>query len=247
MLGVQYICLQSWLPVRASNSSASEMVSSLLFGETCTMVGESDDWFQIKTDHDNYVGYVSKNNLVPFENYKHIVWKRVVEPYTYFICGQMIIQLSPGSLIPQNNEILIDGNHYYWRNGLGDKKIVNLLEHAQWFLNAPYLWGGRSIFGIDCSGFIQILGLMSGLAMPRDASMQVKMGQRKSWASRQTGDLCYFENSSGKITHVGLLITADKIIHASGKVRIDDITPNGIIHSISRENTHKLADIRTWI
>ena len=246
MFDVQYICLQSWVPVRASNSSASEMVTSLLFGETCIAVGELDDWLQIRTNHDGYAGFIPKNYVCLLEKYTHIQWKIVTEPFTYMIHNQMVIQLSPGSRIPQNNKIMIDGNEYVWKNGLGDKTIVNLLEHAQWFLNTPYLWGGRSIFGIDCSGLIQVLGLMSNLKMPRDAFQQALCGARKTWSTRQAGDLCYFENISGKITHVGILISTERIIHASGKVRIDFINPEGIVNSQSNELTHKLADIRTW-
>jgi cell wall-associated NlpC family hydrolase len=135
---------------------------------------------------------------------------------------------------------------YQWVSGLGDKKIVNVLEHAKWFLNTPYLWGGRSIFGIDCSGFVQVLAQMAHLKMPRDAYQQALMGQRRMWQNKQVGDLAFFENDSGKINHVGIIFTPNTIIHASGKVRIDEFTPKGIVHSQTKELTHKLTDIRTW-
>lgn len=246
MFEVQYICLQSWVPVRASESSASEMVTSLLFGETCTVIGEKNDWLQIKTNHDGYPGYVPKSYLSPFEPYLKTNWQVVVEPYTYLKSDFSVIQLSPGSKIPTSKIISIDGVAFQWVSGLGEKKIVNILEHAKWFLNTPYLWGGRSIYGIDCSGFVQILAIMNNLKMPRDAYQQALMGQRRMWQNKQVGDLAYFENSAGKITHVGIIFTPNTIIHASGKVRIDEFTPKGIVHAQTKELTHKLTDIRTW-
>lgn len=246
MFEVQYICLQSWAPVRGSESSASEMVTSLLFGETCTAIGEKNDWLQIKTNHDGYAGYIPKSYLVPFEAYSNVNWQVVLEPYTYLKSEFSVIQLSPGSKIPVSKIISIDGMAYQWVSGLGEKKIINVLEHAKWFLNTPYLWGGRSIFGIDCSGFVQVLAQMAHLKMPRDAYQQALMGQRRMWHNKQVGDLAYFENDSGKITHVGILFTPNTIIHASGKVRIDELTPKGIVHTQTKELTHKLIDIRTW-
>lgn len=246
MFDVKYICLQSWVPVRAQPSSTSEMVTSLLFGETCLAVGEVDDWLQVKTSHDLYPGYIPKSYVYSFKDYAHLSWKTVTEPFTYLKSQYAFIQLSPGSRIPDNHQIAIDGQHYEWKSALGDKKIVNLLEHAKWFLNTPYLWGGRSIFGIDCSGLVQVLGQMNQIKMPRDAAQQALVGSKRMWQSKQPGDLCYFENASGKVTHVGIVFTPNTIIHASGKVRIDELTIEGIVHAQTKIKTHKLCDIRTW-
>lgn len=247
MNDVRLICLQSWVPIRAKPSSASEMVTALLFGETCLCIDEEEDgWLKVKTSHDQYPGFIPKNYVYRFSDYAHLQWKMVTEPYTYLKGTFSAIQLSPGSKVPVNHQLIIDGQIYDWRSSLGEKKIVNLLEHAKWFLNTPYLWGGRSIFGIDCSGLVQVIGQMNHINMPRDASQQVLVGNKVMWQARQPGDLCYFENASGKVTHVGIIFTPNTIIHASGKVRIDELTPEGIIHLQTKELTHKLCDIRTW-
>ncbi len=246
MVDVQYICLQSWAPVRAQASSASEMVTSLLFGETCMVIDESNEWLKIKTTHDQYPGYISKSYVYPFRDFSHVQWKLVIEPYTYLKSKQSVILLSPGSKIPVNEKLVIDQMEFHWVSALSNNQITNLLEHAKWFLNTPYLWGGRSIFGIDCSGLVQIVGLMNQIKMPRDASQQILSGNKKMWQARNPGDLCYFENDSGKVTHVGIIFTPNTIIHASGKVRIDHLTPKGIIHAQTKEQTHNLCDIRTW-
>ena len=241
-----WICLQSWVPVRASRSATSEMVSSLIFGETCVVLSDDDGWLQVRTGHDNYPGFISKSNLLPLDGYKDLLWQLVVEPFSYLRHQSKVILLSPGSRIPSNGLITIEGEEYQWVSGLNGRRVTDLFTQAKWFLNAPYLWGGRSIYGIDCSGFIQVLGKMSGLQMPRDASQQAMVGLRKLWQNRTPGDLCYFENEGGRITHVGLLLPDDQIIHASGKVRIDMVTPKGIIHNQTQQLTHKLSDIRSW-
>jgi len=121
----------------------------------------------------------------------------------------------------------------------------NLIPLALQYLNAPYLWGGKSILGIDCSGLVQVVFAMSGIQLNRDASEQVESGQAiDSLSETKPGDLAFFENSNGKIIHVGILLNSHQIIHASGWVKVEAIDSTGIVSAQTGEYTHKLRAIK---
>ena len=242
---VQRICLQSWVPMRASSSSKSEMVSSMLFGEVCNVVGSDGEWLQVRTDFDGYVGWIPEMYLRDFSLFEKTDWVIVSEFGSCFLGdeGDKIL-LSPGCRVPDSGRIVIDGSMYYYRGG--KFLVAGAAAAAEAFLNTPYLWGGRSIWGIDCSGLVQAVGQMLRINMPRDAYQQALCGDREMWDQRKPGDLAYFANADGKVTHVGILLDDDRIIHAYGKVRIDQLTANGIVNEQSGLLTHKLFDIRTW-
>ena len=118
---------------------------------------------------------------------------------------------------------------------------ATLIDYALKYFNAPYLWGGRSPLGVDCSGLTQVLYKMVGISIPRDASQQVQMGQHLSFVDEaQPGDLAFFDNDDGHITHVGIIWERNKIIHSSGKVRIDNVDQFGIYNTETRKYTHKM-------
>lgn len=242
---LQRICLQSWVPLRASNSSKSEMVSSMLFGEVCSVVGSDGEWLQVKCDLDGYLGWIPEMYLRDFSLYEKTDWVIVTEVDAFFLGEEGDkIGLSPGCRVPSTGQIVIDGGVYGYRGG--KFLVAGAAVAAEAFLNAPYLWGGRSIWGIDCSGLVQAIGRILRIDMPRDAYQQALCGNREMWAQRKPGDLAYFANSDGKVTHVGILLDDDRIIHAYGKVRIDRFTANGIVNEQSGLLTHKLFDIRSW-
>jgi cell wall-associated NlpC family hydrolase len=130
--------------------------------------------------------------------------------------------------------------------GFSQKKF--LIENALIYLNAPYLWGGRSPFGIDCSGFTQLVYRLQGIKLPRDAYQQAEVGNTLSFIEEsEEGDLAFFDNTEGKIIHVGIIMKNNYIIHASGKVRIDRIDQQGIFNSSLKTHTHKLRLIKSIV
>jgi cell wall-associated NlpC family hydrolase len=119
---------------------------------------------------------------------------------------------------------------------------------AKQFLGTAYLWGGRTVFGIDCSGFVQMVFKLFNINLPRDAYQQAEVGEDVGFlAEAKTGDLAFFDNEQGKITHVGILLSPQSIIHASAIVRIDPIDQAGIVSSSSGLRTHQLRTIRRII
>lgn len=228
------IAQQSWIPLRKEPSSASEMVSSLLYGEKARVISQQNDWLEVQCLHDGYLGFIPESY---FESSLSLDWNSEIS----FINNLSSIQienqsflLSPGSKIP--TQLL--------HNLQGGIAISHWVPFCLQYLNSPYLWGGRSIFGIDCSGFSQVYAEYRGISIPRDAYQQAEVGISINYSNHQPGDLAFFHNASGRITHVGIVLEDQKIIHASGKVRIDNFTINGIQNTDNQRITHDLSCIK---
>lgn len=228
------IAQQSWIPLRKEASSASEMVSSLLFGEKARVISLQNDWLEVQCLHDDYIGFIPESY---FDSSLSIDWNSEISFNPKLISIEIENQpflLSPGSKI--SKKLL--------QNLQGGTEISHWVPFCLQYLNTPYLWGGRSIFGIDCSGFTQVYAEYRGLALPRDAYQQAEVGSTVNYGHHQPGDLAFFHNASGRITHVGIILEDQKIIHASGKVRIDNFTINGIQHIDNQRLTHELSCIK---
>lgn len=254
------ICLQSLIPIRKTNSERAEMVTQIIFGETYTIVESEEDWTKIILTYDSYTGWIDTKliNKLSEDQYSNIttIEKKLCSIPISFIKNQLTgkkIPIVAGSEFQFiNNSDIFDVDNYKFEYADMFEKIIpaaeSIITIAKQFENAPYLWGGKSILGIDCSGFSQIVYKIVGIQLLRDASLQAKQGEKvDSINNAKTGDLAFFDNDKGNITHVGIIINENKIIHASGWVRIDSINDKGIYNSDMDKYTHSLSCIRRFV
>lgn len=250
------------VPLRAGNSERSEMISQLLFGEYVKILEKHEKWIYVENITDGYTGWADIKMINPvtdsvFQKSRQQKTNRLLHPYNiiYNTKTNQSKLLPGGSVIHDLNgdEFSVDGE--IWSLIEPDSfvcgKFVDvhrILETAKQYLNAPYLWGGKSVLGIDCSGLVQVVYSIGGYMLPRDASQQVVQGELVDFLSESMpGDLAFFGSEEGDITHVGILIDNASIIHASGWVKIENIDSQGIISSKTGEYTHQLRVIKRII
>jgi len=251
---MEYGCCQvSVAPIRLETSDRSEMVSQLLFGELFEIISKKGNWIEIKTIFDSYCGFIDYKHQLPVSNEEFEILKNEVSysknVVDYMKWNDQLFPISIGSELRNFNNHKVD--HFrqtYTFDGdilHGKLSKSELMNIAFQFLNVPYLWGGKSSFGIDCSGFTQQVYKLAGYSLPRDASQQAEVGEVLSFIEEaENGDMAFFENDEGKIIHVGLVFDGNKIIHAHGKVRIDTLDYTGIYNSEYNKHTHILRFIR---
>ena len=246
----------SIIPVRFDSNDQSEMTTQLIFGEHYRILESKDKWSKIEIAHDKYIGWIcnKQNQEISEEEYQKL--EKEIPTLTTDILD--IIEhdyhqpIVIGSVLPtyKSDHALINNKMYKFTGkktqGFSQKK--HLIKNAMVFLNAPYLWGGRTPFGIDCSGFTQMIYRLQGIKIPRNAYQQAEIGTTLGFIDEcEEGDLAFFENNEGKIVHVGIIMLDNQIIHASGKVRIDKIDQKGIFNSELKKHTHKLRVIKKLI
>ena len=257
---MQYgISLLSHIPCRADPSDKSEMVSQLLFGELYSILEVQDKWIQIRVAHDQYICWICIKQVHTISEELFLDLEAELPVY----CSELVqIVQSKEAILPitigatlfniKGDELSLGDNKFIYQGTTSDKFAAvtksKIIEDAFMYIGAPYLWGGRSPFGIDCSGFTQIVYKMNNVSLPRDASQQVEIGENYSFVEEaEPGDLAFFDNEEGNITHVGILLQDGKIIHASGKVRIDKLDHHGIFNEETGKYTHKLRIIKNII
>ncbi len=242
----------SIIPGRAEPSDKSENITQVLFGEHYTIIEKEKKWLKIRLAHDNYECWIDKKQHSPLseelfnqleENPPHrsidllgITKDQKTDTYYNLPLGSQISFL-------EGKDFEIAGTPFKFKGNLSDDDRKKLIGYAYLYLNAPYLWGGRTPFGIDCSGFVQMIHLLVGIRIPRDAYQQMEIGEEiASLDHAKKGDLVFFGDND-KITHVGLLLSPIECIHASGKVRIDPIDAKGIKPD-GEDYSHILRGIR---
>jgi gamma-D-glutamyl-L-lysine dipeptidyl-peptidase len=255
------LCELAIVPLRQGLSDRSEMISQILFGEIFEIIAKRGDWLRVKMPQDNYEGWVQKDSIsliteadyYRFQNNKKIFFEDL--QIILVKNGKEKILVPIGSAFPgfseQESIFTINGNTYGFEKALSPEKVTvdkreMIIKVAKKFLNTSYIWGGRTAWGIDCSGFSQLLYKIVGVELPRDASQQVHVGNTVNFITdAKPGDLVFFDDDDGNIIHVGIFMDNGKIIHASKKVRIDIVDHQGIYNREIKRYTHNLRVIKS--
>ena len=252
------ICNYTIIPVRREPSERSEMVTQILFGETYSICTLIEKWAEIIIEFDGYKGWIDKKLITHIETdeFERInrLDKKIVnklfctarikeqEGHYHLLLGSEIGPLNNNCFSIAGIQMELTSPHDGQSKQSKREKIINT---ALQLLNIPYLWGGRSSFGIDCSGLVQTSYKVAGIHMLRDASQQATQGKTLDFINDAIpGDILFFDNLDGNIVHTGILLTNNTVIHSSGTVRIDSIDQKGIFNHEIGEFTHKLRLIK---
>jgi cell wall-associated NlpC family hydrolase len=256
------ICQLSIIPLRANPLHSSEMVSQILFGDTFEIIGKEGHWLKIKHTEDAYEGWLDEKQVTPIEHniieelksepqfltneVSTMILKGTLKEPFYLVAGSTLPFYTDGKFWIGREFYQVTSNNVFIPNHEDFEEDVQ--ETAKMFLNAPYLWGGKTHFGIDCSGFSQIVFKMLGIQLNRDASQQAEQGKLVDFLTEaKAGDLAFFDNEEGKITHVGIMLNNSQIIHASGRVKIDRIDNQGIYSTEFQKYSHKLRIVKRYV
>ncbi len=250
------ICDLSIIPLRLEPSDKSEIVSQLLFGEHFEIIEQNKQWQKVKLYFDDYEGWIDSKQYqaISKENFNLLSDEAIIlnHDLVEYVSGKnnLLLPITLGATLTFLNHSEINTNQFIFE-GLktsGIQPKTELVKTAFLYLNSPYLWGGKTPFGIDCSGFTQMVYKLNGYKLLRDASQQASQGEVLSFIEEsEPGDLAFFDNEEGNIIHVGIILENNYIIHASGKVRVDRLDHLGIYNAEQNRHTHRLRVIKKII
>ena len=250
------LCNLAIIPLRAEPNDRSEIVSQVLFGEHFEVLESQKQWARIRHQYDGYEGWIDNKQYQPIgeAEFQQLSSSDIV------LNGDLVeyVTASENTLVPiplgaalsflENNRINVSKYAFEGMKAYGQQPKHHLISTAFMYLNSPYLWGGKTPFGIDCSGFTQMVYKLNGYRLLRDASQQASQGEALSFIEEsEPGDLAFFDNEEGNIIHVGIIMENNYIIHASGKVRVDRLDHLGIYNAEVNRHTHKLRVIKKYI
>jgi len=254
---IHAVCCVPVSPLRKEPSHKSEMVSQLLFGDYCKVIETaSDQWIRIEVQYDGYEGWCREDQITHIDDaqFYKAEGQLALGWVTEILYEQAPMHVPFGSSLPP----LRDGEAtwgtkrikhpgHVWNPHQANWNTQSINQIARMFMNTPYLWGGKTVFGVDCSGFTQMVFKFFDIPLNRDAHQQAAQGEPlQSLDQSRCGDLAFFDNPEGRITHVGILLNTNEIIHSSGSVRIDGMDDLGIIHHDSGLRTHRLRLIKRY-
>ena len=237
--------------MRSQPADTSEQVSQLLFGEHFKVLEQRKYWSYVRHAFDKCEGWIDNRQLllIPEDTYKALDLEETLfsdNLVDYVSDGINLIPIVLGSHVNATRILNYDEFEGHARKGVKNREEV--IRSALFYLNTPYCWGGRSPFGLDCSGFTQMVYKLNGYKLLRDAEQQASQGEPLSFIEEsEQGDLAFFDNEEGKIIHVGIIMKDNYLIHAHGKVRIDRIDHTGIFNTEMGLYSHKLRVIKRII
>src|SRR5690606_13163275 len=254
------ICRLSIVPVRAQPADQSEQVTQLLFGDHYAVIStaENKKWHKIRIYYDHYEGWIDAKQHYSitedyFEQINNSDYKITLDYTSSILFKKQVINILIGSVLPISTSEIFKIEEQLAFNGdaksLNQKRNYEFLRTVAFrFINSPYLWGGKTPFGIDCSGFTQQVFKIAGYKLQRDARLQALQGEPvEALEEAIPGDLLFFKNNNGRVNHVGILLEENEVIHASGRVRVDQIDSKGIVDTSTNLYTHTLSSIRRII
>ena len=252
------VCCVPVAPIRVEPDHRTEMVSQLLFGECCIItIVEKNGWVKIVNKADAYTGWCRQSHFQEIDDSQYYTeennftadWVNEVDYNGHIMqvpLGSLLTAMKNGHVNWRKNTVYYKGNVWYTAKAKPDAKTIKQIAFK--FLNSTYLWGGKSVFGIDCSGFTQSVYKFVNMPLLRDAQQQATQGELVGFLQQaHCGDLAFFDDEEGRIIHVGMLLNDHEIIHAAGKVRIDKIDTEGIINSETGLRTQKLRIIKRYV
>lgn len=255
------ICIQSVVPVRAEPTHRSEMVTQVLFGELIRVNLNEKEWVRVHLAYDDYEGWICESQCMSLTESEFLdLFNKETAITTDLVqllsndTRQRMFPVLLGSSLPgfDGKNFIIRGETYSFEGQVSAAGHIptgkDIANDSLFYLNAPYLWGGRTPFGVDCSGLIQMVYKLRKIKLFRDAWQQATQGETVNLITEaEPGDLAFFDDLEGTIIHTGLMIDKTHIIHASGRVHIDPIDHEGIYNEELHSYTHRLRVLKRII